>query len=106
MELEIKKKEGNVGIGSFSRTHEVYLNGVKLGKGVTNVTLTLPAIGNPRIKIEGDVTKMDVDLMEEKQTLEEIVGQFISDTLRMEETKENPAMVAAIAELYNSTFNY
>ena len=32
-------------------------------------------------------------------------GQFISDTLKLDETKESPEMVAAIAELYKAVVN-
>lgn len=38
----------------------------------------------------------------EEVNLEQAVANFIADVLKKEETKENPAMVAAITELYKA----
>ncbi|WP_288532032.1 hypothetical protein [uncultured Secundilactobacillus sp.] len=43
-------------------------------------------------------TRKSIDLAAE-------AGQIIADTLKLDETKESPEMVAAIAELYKAVVN-
>lgn len=91
------------------------------GKGITKVIYEGESIELPQLIIEGDSEKMTEFIknrlvpIEEKQSdgeividvdldlnLEQEIINFIAAVLKKEETKENPAMVAAITELYKA----
>ncbi|MGV9031708.1 hypothetical protein [Lactococcus lactis] len=91
------------------------------GKGITKIIYEGESIEFPQLIIEGDSDKMTEFIknrlipIEEKQSdgeimidvdldlnLEQEIINFIAAVLKKEETKENPAMVAAITELYKA----
>ena len=60
--LQIKKRITNQYHDGYSFESAVYINGHKLGHGVTGLTLSIPAGAKPKLTIECVPDEIDVDL--------------------------------------------
>lgn len=60
--LQIKKRITNKEDYGYSFESNVYINGNKLGHGVTGINLDMPAGGRPKLTIELAPDEIDVDL--------------------------------------------
>lgn len=60
--LQIKKRITNQSSCGYSFESAVYINGHKLGHGVTSLNLSMPAGARPKLTIECIPDEIDIDL--------------------------------------------
>lgn len=68
--LQIKKRITNQSSCGYSFESAVYINGQKLGHGVTGLNLSMPAGAKPKLTIECVPDEIDIDLpIDDLQTI-------------------------------------
>jgi len=68
--LQIKKRITNQSSCGYSFESAVYINGLKLGHGVTGLNLSMPAGAKPKLTIECVPDEIDIDLpIDDLQTI-------------------------------------